>query len=145
MGPRLRAYVEDQLLADLEHYGVTGHPLTIDWSDPTQEGHVTSYLDGRLEDMSDISVRDIKGSEVARGWIDFVHGSAEAPLFVFWLYLDVLRNGAWLRVKERPGLPLHIWEQLPDQSKNLCAVRETYDSRWSDDPLVVRWRETGDH
>jgi hypothetical protein len=141
MSPQLRAHVEKQLLLDLAHYGLTGRGLRIDWSDPTQEGHQTRYLDGVLEEMSDVMVRGSDGVEVARGWVDFVHGADDAPLFVFWLYLDALKNGSWERVKDAPVIPAHIWEQLPERSKDLCLTERAHDSRWSKDPLVANWRE----
>ena len=52
MGPQLRAYVEHQLLTDLQFYGVPTVGLSFDWSNPCQEGHVKRYLDGMLEEMS---------------------------------------------------------------------------------------------
>lgn len=140
MGPRLRAEVEGQLRADLEHHGVAAAGLTFDWSNPCQEGHVTEHLDGRLESMSDVGVCDAAGAPVASGWIDFVHGTADAPLFVFWLLLRVRDGGRWRDVRTQPVIPAHVWEWLPDRSKDLCAVEGRYDARWSRDPLVVAWR-----
>src|SRR5205807_6670155 len=54
MGPQLRAYVEHQLLTDLQFYGVLTVGLSFDWSNPCQEGHVTRYLDG-------MAGRDVRG------------------------------------------------------------------------------------
>src|SRR5262249_41047189 len=98
MGPLLLAEVERQLLADLAHYGVLSSDLTIDWSDACQEGHCTRFLDGNLEELSDIAVVTSDGETVAAGWLDFVHGGESFPLFVFWLFLDVLVNGEWKKV-----------------------------------------------
>jgi hypothetical protein len=83
MGPQLRAYVEHQLLTDLQFYGVPTVGLSFDWSNPCQEGHVTRYLDGMLEEMSDVGVNRSDGTPVAEGWLDFIHGGGDAPLFVF--------------------------------------------------------------
>ncbi|TME89621.1 MAG: hypothetical protein E6I44_03150 [Chloroflexi bacterium] len=141
MGPQLLAHVEQELLEDLHSYGMTTDTLVFDWSNPCEEGHVTRYLDGQLEDMSGVSVVDLSGRVQARGWIDFVHGAAEAPLFVFWLYLDVRHGDGWRRAKDDPGLPAHVWTRLPDRSKQLCATSDRYDARWSKDPLVTAWRE----
>jgi hypothetical protein len=136
MGPRLQGYVEQQLLRDLAHYGLAPAELSFDWSNPCQEGHQTTYLDGLLEEMSDVVVLGPDGTAVAEGWVDFIHAGGDAPLCVFWLFLSLREGDAWRKAKDRPTIPLHVWEQLPDQSKVLCAA----DARWSKDPLVVAWR-----
>lgn len=140
MGPQLLEYVERQLLGDLRHYGVSTDGLAFDWSYPCQEGHRTKYLDGHLEEMSNVSVLDPSGRAQARGWIDFVHGARDAPLFVFWLVLDLRDRDGWRAVKSEPGLPTHVWAQLPERSKQLCMTEETYDARWARDPLVLARR-----
>lgn len=139
MGPRLQKLVEDQLLNDLHTYGVNPHVLTIDWSDACGEGHCTDVLDGDLEELSSIVVVDPADQPTAEGWMDFIHGGGENPLFVFWLYLRVNRNGAWHEVKNRPYIPAHVWSRLPEDSKRLCTKSDSYDARWKDDPLVVAW------
>jgi hypothetical protein len=136
MGPQLRAYVEQQLLIDLAHYGVSPTGLSFDWSNPCQEGHVTQYLDGILEEMSDVTVNRSDGTPTAEGWLDFIQGGADAPLFVFWLFLSLHEGDTWRKVKGESTIPHHIWERLPDYSKDRCAD----DARWSRDPLVVAWR-----
>jgi hypothetical protein len=140
MGPRLRALVEEQLLVDLQHYGVTSGRLKVDWSDPCQEGHVTECLDGRLEEMSGIRILDPGGSPVAEGWVDFIHGGGEAPLYAFWLFLRIRVDNGWRKVKKHPVIPVHVWEELPELSKELCAKEDGYDARWHRDPLVVDWK-----
>ena len=95
-----------------------------------------------LEDMSDVAVRNRDGATIAEGWIDFVHGGDNLPLFVFWLFLDVVEGGVRRRVKDDVFVPEHIWHRLPDESKDACAVEGRYDSRWSDDPKVIAWRRT---
>ena len=139
MGPQLLALVEQQLLDDLRHYGIATDGARFDWSDVTQEGHVTHHLDGMLEDMSDVVVVGPDGEPRARGWLDFVHGAPGAPLFVFWLYLDRRDGDQWTDLKDRPGLPAHVWSRLPERSKELCATEGRYDARWSKDPLVIAW------
>jgi len=96
MGPQLRAYVEHQLLTDLQFYGVPTVGLSFDWSNPCQEGHVTRYLDGMLEEMSDVGVNRSDGTPVAEGWLDFIHGGGDAPLFVC-LFFSGLANLAGVR------------------------------------------------
>lgn len=140
MGPRLLEYVEKQLLDDLRHYGVSTDDVRLDWSDVVQEGHVTQYLDGMLEEMSDVAVVGLDGEQRARGWIDFVHGAPDAPLVVFWLYLDRRDGDAWTSLKDRPNLPVHVWSELSERSKLLCTTEGKYDARWSYDPLVIAWR-----
>jgi len=87
MGPQLRAYVEHQLLTDLQFYGVPTVGLSFDWSNPCQEGHVTRYLDGMLEEMSDVGVNRSDGTPVAEGWLDFIHWWRRRPTLCFWLFL----------------------------------------------------------
>ncbi len=72
MGPELLAHVERELLLDLRHYGVSTEGFSFDWSNPCQEGHRTEFLDGHLEEMSDVRVIDRIGRPQAQGWIDFV-------------------------------------------------------------------------
>src|SRR5439155_24560626 len=140
MGPQLRSCVEQQLLNDLEQYGVATAGLSIDWSNPCQEGHQTKYLDGFLEAMSDVRVNGSDGIPVAEGWLDFIHGSGDAPLFVFWLFLALREGHTWRKVKDQPTIPTHVWERLPDRSKDLCMPEHAYDATWHGDPLVVAWR-----
>jgi hypothetical protein len=127
---------------DLAHYGVAEEGLKIDWSNPCQEGHCTEALDGNLEDLSDLTVVNRRGETIAEGWMDFVHGGGENPLFVFWLFLSILRDGKWVEVKETPTIPDHVWQTLPESTKDLCMVEDGYDARWCKDPLVIEWRKS---
>jgi hypothetical protein len=142
MGQALRAEVERQLLADLEHYALPADGLRIDWSDSCQEGHVTDVLNGTLEDLSAVVVVDPFGKVVAYGWMDFIHRGGDNPLFVFWLFLTIVRNGQKERVKRKPTIPEHVWSRLPESSRVLCAQAEQYDTRWANDPLVKKWKRT---
>jgi hypothetical protein len=141
MGDGLRTEVELQLLADLRHYGRFPAGLWVDWSDACQEGHMTSCLGGTLEVLSGLVVRDASQVAVAEGWMDFIHGSADAPLFVFWLFLFVLRDDSRTRVKTDNAIPEHLWRMLPEATKSLCATDGGYDARWAKDPRVVAWRQ----
>jgi len=141
MGPTLLAEVERQLLVDLAHYGVSQRSLKIDWSDACGEGHCTHYLDGNLlEDLSGLWVIGPQGEALAEGWLDFVHGGEDLPLFVFWLFLRICFNGEWKEVKSEPVIPQHVWDRLPDQSKTACTKEGAYDARWSTDPKVRKWK-----
>jgi len=144
MGDLLRREVERQLLQDLEHYrsGSTNERLMIDWSNACQEGHRTDVLGGSLESMSDVIVRRTDGKAVADGWIDFVYGGQDLPLFVFWLFLDVIgTEGSRLDVKKNKAIPPHVWSTLPASSRDACSVKGRYDARWADDPSVEAWSQ----
>lgn len=129
MGPVLRAEVERQLFEDLAFYGFRQPGLQIDWSDACQDGHCTNYLDGNLEELSDLIIRDAAGVVVADGWMDFVHGGGSNPLIVFWLFLTIHEGETRREVKTEPVIPDHIWQRLPDGTKTLCAVEGAYDAR----------------
>jgi hypothetical protein len=144
MGPLLQKEVESQLLNDLILYGIDPTGLSIDWSDACQEGHCTQAMDGNLEDLSSVAVVNSNGATVAEGWMEFIHGGGDNPLFVFWLFLDHLQSGEWQKVKKEPHIPGHIWARLPESTKRLCARSSGYDSNWKDDPLVVSWRKEND-
>jgi hypothetical protein len=139
MGPRLRAEVESQLLQDFERYAPQqSDDLAIDWSDSCGEGHATAYLDGWLENWSSVWVVNAQGKRIAEGWIDFIHGGGDHPLFVFWSYLHLGENTEDVVCTQ--GIPQHIWENLPESSKDLCVKSETYDAAWGNDPLVLQWK-----
>src|ERR1022692_1822199 len=133
MGPILLAEVERQLIADLANHGLSQADLRIDWTDALGEGHCTRHLDGNLEELSGLAVIAPNGEIVAEGWMDFVHGGDDFPLFVFWLFLDIKVNGDWQAVKKIPEIPKHVWDRLPDRSRNTCVTQDSYDSRWASD------------
>lgn len=141
MGPLLRAEVERQLMVDLKHYGVVCDDGWIDWSGTCPEGHTTQYRDGQLENWSGVGVGDAAGTMIAGGWIDFIHGGDDNPLFVFWQFLDIHHPGGWTTMKSAPGIPPHVWEQIPESSRVLCRHSDRYDARWAADPLVVAWQQ----
>lgn len=142
MGPQLQAEVESQLLKDLATYGVDIDRLKFDWSEACQEGHCTTALDGNFEEVSDVRVMNLHGELVAEGWIDFIHGGGNNPLFVFWLFLTARRDGKWIRLKTQPHIPAHIWAQLPYATKRLCSYATEYDARWTSDPTVLAWKRS---
>jgi len=144
MGDDLRREVEQQLLDDLAHYldGADRDELELDWSGACQEGHRTAALGGELEEMSGVGVRARSGRLVAEGWIDFIHGGANLPLIAFWLFLDLVVDGAVVNVKKQAEIPEHVWEKLTDESKLACTRTGAYDSRWHEDPRVVAWKRT---
>jgi hypothetical protein len=135
-GPVLLDRIQRQLLADLLFYGIDGPELHIDWSESLGEGHCTSCMDGTFEELSGVLIRGPRGLVVAEGWVDFVHGGGDNPIFAFWLFLS---SSEGRKLKSEPVIPEHIWQQLPHTTRELCA-EEGYDSRWSRDPLVARYR-----
>lgn len=138
MGPMLRAEVQKQLLKDFQrYYNGSIDNLAIDWSETCPEGHATIYLDSWLEDWSDVRIVNLQGEVIASGWIDFIHGGEDNPLFVFWYYLQIGEDGS--DVVKANGIPLHIWERLPDSTKDLCLKSDSYDAAWCNDPLVLEW------
>ena len=146
LGPRLRSEVERQLLSDLRQYGIAVGEAALDWSESCIEGHATSYLDGMLHNFSNVAVVDKRGKLLASGWIDFIHGGGTNPLYVFWNQLTIFEDGDLRRekvLKSTPGIPRHVWEKLPESSKKLCTKSDSYDSMWSNDPLVLEWKKAG--
>jgi hypothetical protein len=142
MGPLLRKEVESQLLKDLAPYGIDPKGLVIDWSCCCIEGHCTQVLDGELENFSGVTVVNSDGQAVAEGWMQFIHGGGDNPLFVFWMYLTVVRNGEQVEVKDDPNIPGHIWAKLPEKMKRLCTKTNEYDGSWGNDPLVLAWKRS---
>ena len=129
MGPLLQAEVERQLLEDLRHYGVSGSGLTIEWWDVCGEGRCTKVLGGQLEEVSGLVVLDDGHDKIAEGWMGFIHGSTGDPLYVFWLFLSIFENGQWRRVKVKPAIPGHMWNQLPDETKRTFPNADSYNAR----------------
>ncbi|HEX6483699.1 MAG TPA: hypothetical protein VF043_33045 [Ktedonobacteraceae bacterium] len=134
-----RLSFQNTLLQDFQRYSdKLSDDLAIDWSDTCPEGHTTEYLDGYLENWSGVWVVTTQGERIAWGWMDFIHGGGDNPLFVFWYYLHFGANTQ--DVVRAHGIPQHIWESLPESSKDLCLTSETYDATWRNDPLVLQWR-----
>ena len=117
MGPKLRAEVERQLLKDLQIYRPDLEDVIFDWSETCQEGHVTNYLDGSLENWSGVAVKDANGNLIAYGWIDFIDGGVKEPLLVFWDLLTIRFNNKNIDVKKEFGIPKHIWNKISAESK----------------------------
>lgn len=118
MGPQLRALVEQHLLTDLAAYVILNQKLKFDWSDSCIEGRDSTYLDGSLENYSGILLFDEQDDLVVDGWMEFIH---EGDFFlVYWDYVTVWQNGEEIFDKPKPGIPDHIWAQLPDYVKLIC-------------------------
>ena len=124
MGPELRTFVEEQLVADLELYlveqqNIHRSEVVFDWSDSCIEGHRTHWLDGEIENFSGISILDTEQSLIAEGWMEFIE--TEDGLEVFWWFL---RGGDLLDIRDRVTntVPSHVWERLSSKTR----------ARWSE-------------
>lgn len=123
MGPELRAFVEKQLVLDLNRYirsegKVCRHSVRFDWSDSCVEGHRTHWLDGEIENFSGIAIFDNKMNLIADGWMEFIE--TETDLHVFWWYLSG-RSDYDIQDKSSNQIPEHIWEILSPQMRSSWA------------------------
>jgi hypothetical protein len=137
LGPDVQSWVEQQLLRDLQHYGVVQANLRFDWSQALQEGHYTEFRGRMLESLSEVIVRTADDCILAEGWMDFVYtadGKDSEPR-LFWLFLSLVADGKLTRVKEDAFLPGHLWESLSDAEKRFVAATG---SKWVDRDLKVR-------
>lgn len=116
MGPKLRKLVENQLLEDLRIYGVSFDNLKFDWSESCIEGHQTFYLDGSVENFSSIGLYSSDDQLIAHGWMDFVHNVENNFFKAYWDLLETFIDGQQENKKEF-GIPDHIWDMIPNLSK----------------------------
>ncbi|MCK6544177.1 hypothetical protein L6Q79_16025 [bacterium] len=122
MGPILRHEVEKQLIADLAEYGFTLAKFQFDWSGSCIEGHRVKFLDGYIENWSGICVVDTNTEVTFEGWIDFIF---DPELSVFRVYWDLL-GVTGKKIKADLGIPVHVWSQLPDQTRLKCKESKYY-------------------
>ncbi|OKP99310.1 hypothetical protein [Paenibacillus sp. P46E] len=115
MGINLRAEVERQLSEDLKCYGIIQDEYKFDWSECCIEGHRTKYLDGAVENFSSIMVFNSNDELFADGWMEFIY---EDDVFIaYWEFLDKYEKDQEIRLKNECGIPLQIYEQIPEQFK----------------------------
>ena len=115
MGNQLKALVEEQLSADLIHYGINKSRLKFDWSESCIEGHCADYLDGSVENFSGISVYDDGDNFVAEGWMEFIYDEIAGYFISYWEFVRTYDNQKLLAIKEKSGIPEHIYLQLPKE------------------------------
>ncbi|HSI91502.1 MAG TPA: hypothetical protein VK927_10330 [Adhaeribacter sp.] len=116
MGPELQQLVEKQLLAELPHYKIEKQNLSFDWSGSTGEGRSAEYLDGTVENLSGVLVLDEAGNVVADGWMEFI---LEPDFFLaYWDHITTREGKKKLAEKQMPGIPKHVWKQLPEDLKH---------------------------
>jgi hypothetical protein len=116
MSINLRRLVESELLLDLRNYGIYKSDLKFDWSESCIEGHATQYLESNIENYSGISIYDKDERLVADGWMEFIH---EGDFFItYWEFVQTFDNDKMIGQKDKPGIPKHIWDKLPDDIKS---------------------------
>lgn len=121
MGPKLRAYVEEQLVADLNWY-LPKHQIYqrsdvhFDWSESCIEGHRTHWLDGEIENFSGIVVFNEDRNLIAEGWMEFIE--TEVGLEVFWWFLHFADQHE-TQGKDSNTVPGHVWSRLSADIRSL--------------------------
>ena len=116
MGPQLRKVVEDQLREDLSHYGIAHTELLFDWSNSCLEGHDAAWLDGHLENFSDVALLDTQGQTIVEGWMEFMlEGEL---LLIYWDNLTSWDSFGKHLHKEEFGIPPHVWNRIPLSSQS---------------------------
>lgn len=121
MGHELRKEVERQLLVDLLRYSVSHIIIKFDWSNSCIEGHAATYLDGHLQNYSGIELYDDNDVYIGDGWMEFILEKEEDLFIVYWEFLDMVDNGKEKSLKEKPGIPNHIFELLPQKHRSKYA------------------------
>lgn len=121
MGPKLRAYVEEQLVADLNRHLPEQHTyqrsdVQFDWSDSCVEGHRKRWLDGEIENFSGIAVLHKDSRLIAEGWMEFIE--TEDGLEVFW-WLLTGADQLGFRAKDTNTVPNHVWNRLSAEVRTL--------------------------
>lgn len=118
MGPKLRKFVEKQLLQDLSFYtpDLEINELNFDWSESCIEGHDLDFLDGSLENFSGITIFNKKNELVAEGWMEFVHAGNNF-MIIYWDFISIVVNKKLVDIKTKPGIPEHIWKIIPEEIK----------------------------
>lgn len=81
IGPKLRAFVETQLLSDWKNYGVDRTDLKFHWSESCIEGHERDYLDGRSRIFRVLASLIVKTSLLQEvGWSLFIMEISLLPI-----------------------------------------------------------------
>lgn len=115
MGPNLLALVEKQLKTDLSHYIKTDGMLQFDWSESCINGACTNYLDSSIDRFSDIYL--YQGEKLRfYGWMEFIH--EENFFLVYWEFLDFYQGQKMIPLKDKPGIPQHVWTQIPSNLRS---------------------------
>ena len=110
MGPKLRAYVEEQLYNDLLIYYPESSGVNFDWSHSVMEGTTANYLGGSLENYSAIFLNDKDGNFIAEGWMEFIM---------------------------KDNILITYWDSL-EFSKDLLALNKCKNKNFGDPPHIVK-------
>ncbi|WP_412564553.1 hypothetical protein [Thalassobius sp. MITS945101] len=121
MGPKLRAFVEEKLIADLNQYlpeqrTYQRTDIRFDWSECCVEGHRIRWLDGEIENFSGIAVLHKDNGLIAEGWMEFIE--AEDGLEVFWWFLTGA-DQTGITGKDANTVPSHVWNRLSTEVRIL--------------------------
>ncbi|GAA4362978.1 hypothetical protein GCM10023185_31340 [Hymenobacter saemangeumensis] len=135
MPPQLRELVEQQLTADLRHYGIDEPTVKFDWSQSCIEGHDAGHLDGRLENYSGIGIFDAANQWIAEGWMEFVQ--TDSFLLVYWEFLDLVQGSRLKPVKFKPGIPEHVWQQIPEELHSAFVPKRLLPPPAAQSPLMA--------
>ena len=115
MGPKLREFVENQLINDLMYYKIESEDFIFDWSESCIEGHGMDYLDGEFENFSGIEVFNKDKELLADGWMEFIR--IENEVIIYWEFVTTWKKGKKLKEKREVGIPKHVWNKIPDSLK----------------------------
>lgn len=126
MGPKLRAFVEEQLVNDLNWYlprqrTYQRADVYFDWSESCVEGHRTRWLDGEIENFSGIAVLSKDRRLIAEGWMEFI--KTETGLEVFWWFLTSADQHGF-QGKDINTVPSHVWNRLSAEVRSLWRDHE---------------------
>jgi len=118
MGTQLLQQVAKQLLDDLGNYGIIStENFSISWAESEGEGNWAKYLDGEIENFSYLTILDANAQAIGQGSMDFILLEEEAFLLVYWNSLYFIHPE--FQGKTTPGIPDHIWKQIPATYKGI--------------------------
>lgn len=128
MGPQQRQLVEQQLLADLRCYGIERAGTRFDWSFAAFQGIDNCALQASIESYAGLYVHDAAdeddGDCIAVGDVKTLRAGDFTLAYWEWLdgyRLDGYEGPAFKPLKQQPGIPAHVWQQIPSELRPLFA------------------------
>lgn len=76
------------------------------------EGDDAIYLDGVVENFSGINIFNEKDKHIAGGWMEFIYEPTYNFFISYWGFLTYLDSGKEIEIKDKVGIPLHIFNQI---------------------------------
>ncbi len=76
-------------------------------------GDDAAYLDGVVENFSGINIFDEKDKHIAEGWMEFIYEPTYNFFISYWEFLTHFNAGIEIDIKDRVGIPLHIFNIIP--------------------------------